>query len=102
MLYVPQRPSLLPGNPAEFLERIRSFGARKQAQPQHHAIDPVELAAQWGIDKVLWTRDWATLSGGEGQRIALAIAVGIGGAEVVLLDGELSFIVPSALCLGIR
>lgn len=35
---------------------------------------------------MLWTRDWATLSGGEGQRIALAIAVGIGGAEIILLD----------------
>ena len=31
---------------------------------------------------------WSTLSGGEAQRIALAIAVGIGGAEVVLLDGR--------------
>jgi len=37
----------------------------------------------------MWAREWSTLSGGEGQRIALAIAVGIGGAEVVLLDGEL-------------
>lgn len=33
-------------------------------------------------------REWGTLSGGEGQRLALAIALGIGGAEVVLLDGE--------------
>ena len=33
-------------------------------------------------------REWATLSGGEGQRLALAIALGIGGAELVLLDGE--------------
>jgi ABC-type thiamine transport system ATPase subunit len=36
----------------------------------------------------MWHRGWSTLSGGEGQRIALAIAVGVGGAEVVLLDGE--------------
>lgn len=35
----------------------------------------------------MWAREWSTLSGGEGQRIALAIAIGIGGAEVVLLDG---------------
>jgi len=32
-------------------------------------------------------REWGTLSGGEGQRLALAIALGLGGAEVVLLDG---------------
>lgn len=46
------------------------------------------LAAEWGIEKYLWNRDWATLSGGEGQRMSLAIGLGIGGAEVVLLDGE--------------
>lgn len=31
----------------------------------------------------MWGRDWATLSGGEAQRMALAIAVGIGKAEIV-------------------
>jgi len=39
----------------------------------------------------MWAREWSTLSGGEGQRIALAIAIGLGGAEVVLLDGESFF-----------
>jgi energy-coupling factor transporter ATP-binding protein EcfA2 len=37
----------------------------------------------------MWGREWSTLSGGEGQRMALAIAIGLGGAEVVLLDGKL-------------
>jgi ABC-type iron transport system FetAB ATPase subunit len=44
----------------------------------------------------MWAREWSTLSGGEGQRIALAIAIGLGGAEVVLLDGESCF----TDCLG--
>ena len=48
----------------------------------------MELASDWGVDRRLWMREWATLSGGEGQRLALAIALGIGGAEVVLLDGK--------------
>ena len=51
-------------------------------------LDPMELASDWGVDRRLWMREWATLSGGEGQRLALAIALGIGGAEVVLLDGR--------------
>lgn len=46
------------------------------------------IAEDWGIVKPLWNREWSTLSGGEGQRIALAIAIGVGGAEIVLLDGE--------------
>ena len=48
----------------------------------------MDIAAEWGIERTYWMRDWSTLSGGEGQRIALAIAIGVGGAEVVLLDGE--------------
>ena len=51
-------------------------------------MDPYSIAEEWGIERVMWSREWSTLSGGEGQRIALAIAIGIGGAEVVLLDGE--------------
>lgn len=56
------------------------------------SIDPLELAAEWGIEKTMWKREWGTLSGGEGQRIALAVAVGVGGAEVVLLDGGSNFL----------
>lgn len=48
----------------------------------------MELAASWGVDKVLWVRDWSSLSGGEGQRLALAIALAAGGAEIILLDGS--------------
>ncbi|GFZ51799.1 hypothetical protein JCM24511_09567 [Saitozyma sp. JCM 24511] len=102
--YVPQRPSLLPGTPLDFLHTIRSFRSRqaraRSTRPSDsHAsdgdygavrgsesIDPLELAAEWGIEKTMWKREWGTLSGGEGQRIALAVAVGVGGAEVVLLD----------------
>ncbi|WWC58224.1 uncharacterized protein I303_100762 [Kwoniella dejecticola CBS 10117] len=101
--YVPQRPSLLPGTPLEFLDTVRNLRARqkqkeKQKQDETHdaqlqqqtkgsdTLDPLSLAQEWGIDKTLWTREWGTLSGGESQRIALAVAVAIGGAEVLLLD----------------
>jgi len=67
---------------------VKSFKSRESNQNTNHPnFDPIELASAWGIDKVLWRREWQTLSGGEGQRIALAIGVGLGGAEVVLLDG---------------
>lgn len=99
MQYIPQRPSLLPGSPLDFLTKIRAFGARQHGKTNSNTqygstsssdendIDPIELAAKWGIEKTLWQRDWGTLSGGEAQRIALAVAVGIGGAEILLLDG---------------
>jgi len=49
---------------------------------------PIRVAEQWGVDEELWDRPWGSLSGGESQRIALAVAVGIPGAEVLLLDGK--------------
>lgn len=99
MQYVPQRPSLLPSTPLDFLTTVRSYRSRsKSAQNEKGgpntlgsnttSLDPLALAEEWGIDKTMWRREWNTLSGGEGQRMALAIAVGLGGAEVVLLDGE--------------
>lgn len=51
---------------------------------------PLKMADEWGVDEELWDRPWSKLSGGESQRIALAIAIGISGAEILLLDG-LSF-----------
>lgn len=97
MQYIPQRPALLPGTPLDYLERIRSFAARKardaEIEKAKHSrspepFDPLAIAEEWGIERHLWTREWGSLSGGEGQRIALAAAVGLGGADVILLDGE--------------
>ena len=91
--YVPQRPSLLPGSPLDLLTRVFTFASRQPSTDHNTAsLDPIELAAQWGISKPTWQREWATLSGGEGQRLALAIAVGVGGAEVLLLDGEVGMV----------
>ena len=88
--YVPQHPSLLPGTPLDFLTTIQKFGSRKadDSNTTNTTMDPMELAQDWGLDKTYWRREWSTLSGGEAQRMALAISVGIGGAEVILLDGQ--------------
>jgi ABC-type dipeptide/oligopeptide/nickel transport system ATPase subunit len=49
---------------------------------------PLEVAQTLGIDAELWDRNWSDLSGGESQRVSLAIAVGLNAAEVLLLDGQ--------------
>lgn len=114
--YVPQRPSLLPGTPLDYLTTCRSFASRQSATLSRKStseayemgarsgtgvMDPLELAEEWGIEKVLWSREWSRLSGGEAQRIALAAAVGLGGAEVILLDGKSRMLV-SALGRDVR
>ncbi|KAI0693287.1 P-loop containing nucleoside triphosphate hydrolase protein [Cytidiella melzeri] len=99
VLYVPQRPSLLPGTPREFLSTISTFGSRnirtgwfqkKTRNPDDVAVPdldgPIEVSKAWGIDEELWDRNWSELSGGESQRIALATGVGLRNAEILLLD----------------
>ncbi|KAI5122960.1 hypothetical protein M0805_006839 [Coniferiporia weirii] len=91
--YVPQRPSLLPGTPRDFLERLSTLNAyRSEAKDNANAgresfLDrAIRISGNWGVDEELWDRLWTTLSGGESQRIALAAAVGLNCAEILLLD----------------
>ncbi|KAI0807620.1 P-loop containing nucleoside triphosphate hydrolase protein [Fomes fomentarius] len=105
VLYVPQRASLLPGTPRDFLSTMYTFGVHKASSPSKRAsstfanalgLKPDQpdlsgheafvVAESWGVQRELWDRTWANLSGGEAQRIVLAIAVGMGTAEVLLLD----------------
>ena len=94
VLYVPQRPSLRPGTPKDFVTEHSSYHAHKvrissRSDIKESAFEYArEIAAEWGVDSGLWERPWTTLSGGEAQRVALAVAVGLDCAEVLLLDGE--------------
>ena len=67
------------------------FGSKRDAhaRPSGSIHDVFDIAARWGIEAPLWDRTWVNLSGGEVQRIVLAVAVGLRTAEVLLLDGEL-------------
>jgi len=104
VLYLPQRPSLLPGTPRDFLTIVSSFGSRKKSvksrfDERFSVIDmkhPVEIAKAWGVDEDLWDRDWSHLSGGEAQRVAMAVAVGLDAAEVLLLDEPTSALDPES------
>jgi len=91
VLYLPQRPSLLPGTPRDFLTTISGLSARggkkKNALDIETASDgPLQLAEAWGIEQELWDREWGQLSGGESQRIAMAVSAALDGVEVLLLD----------------
>ncbi|KZP11966.1 ATP-binding cassette transporter [Athelia psychrophila] len=101
VFYVPQRTSLLPGTPREFLNLISSFKSRKPSTTSKHHLStdidhPIDVSKSWGIEADLWDRDWSTLSGGEAQRIALAAAVGLNVAEVLLLDEPTSALDPES------
>jgi len=91
VLYVPQRPALLPGSPRDFFETIHRFKSRQNVDDTagtiaSHVESAASIAENWGIEAELWDRSWASLSGGEAQRMALVIALAIKGTEVLLLD----------------
>ncbi|QRW27727.1 ABC transporter [Rhizoctonia solani] len=121
VLYVPQRPSMLPSTPRHFLTTINEFSSRAvhKERPQNSTFgtasqehrpdedrtqletgphDPFQIAKEWGLSDDVWSREWATLSGGEAQRVLLAIACGLRGTEILLLDdSETSALVEKTL-----
>ncbi|KAH9079418.1 P-loop containing nucleoside triphosphate hydrolase protein [Lactarius deliciosus] len=82
--YIPQRPSLLPGTPHDLIETLCTFHARHVPEQR------------WGIARELWDRPWSSLSGGEAQRLSLAIPYGLNCAEVLLLDEPTSALDPAS------
>lgn len=105
--YVPQRPSLLPGTPRELFHTLSTFQSRR-ATGAANLNKSIDVARSWGIDEELWDRAWNTLSGGEAQRIALAISFGMNGTILLLdeptsaLDADASLKVERALIEAVR
>ena len=66
---------------------MEGSGEGTETRRKPNIDEPIRVADAWGIDRELWDRNWSNLSGGEAQRIALASAVGLGTAEILLLDG---------------
>jgi len=93
VMYVPQRPALLPGSPSDFVKAIMDLHSHKdllknsiEESTQEVLKRCFQTSQTWGIDPELWDRDWHNLSGGEGQRILLSIGVSLNGPEILLLD----------------
>ncbi|TFK54854.1 P-loop containing nucleoside triphosphate hydrolase protein [Heliocybe sulcata] len=106
VLYVPQRPSLLPGTPKDFFNTISSFSSRdpknsRLSKKGDRNVVPdfnqaIEVGRSFGLDDELWDREWGSLSGGESQRMVLAVAIGLDAAEVLLLDEPTSALDPES------
>ncbi len=96
--YVPQTKVDIPGTPIDFIIKITSFNSWKNTykggdMPSYSEMKNLtrELARKWGLNTDLLNSEWKVLSGGESQRMLVAIALAsLCKGSVILLDESTS------------
>jgi len=80
--YVTQTKVQVPGTPFQFIKKILSFQSWKDVDDRNDVIIEHDFMKhvshhirQWGMDHESLNKEWSILSGGESQRVLMAIAL---------------------------
>lgn len=86
--WVSQDRPTISGTPRAFYEQLSKYQSRRLQKEDHECsnhLTPMEIAREWNLPDKAWDQPWADVSGGEAQRLSLAIALSIR-PTVLLLD----------------
>ena len=72
-------------------DQVQQFSSQRNKirEPNVTRVAPSEYGTRWGVAATLFDRPWSKLSGGESQRIVLAIALSLQ-PDVLLMDESTS------------